>query len=126
MPRNMSFALTTEQVRARTKTVTRRRGWGFLKPGDRLNACVKCMGLTKGETVERLALIEVVSVRREPLTALMRHEQYGRDEATREGFPGLDGKQFVEMFCKYMRPKLGGLTEVTRIEFRYVEEGGAE
>jgi len=34
MPRNISFALTTQQVRNRTKTVTRRAGWLFLKAGD--------------------------------------------------------------------------------------------
>jgi len=27
MPRNMSFMLTTEQIKNRTKTVTRRLGW---------------------------------------------------------------------------------------------------
>jgi hypothetical protein len=30
----MSFALTTEQIRVQKKTVTRRLGWEFLKPGD--------------------------------------------------------------------------------------------
>lgn len=32
--RNMSFALTTPQILNRSKTVTRRAGWSFLKPGD--------------------------------------------------------------------------------------------
>ena len=45
MPRNMSFALTTEQVRRREKTVTRRRGWWFLKPGDIVTAVKKARGL---------------------------------------------------------------------------------
>ena len=52
MPRNMSFSLTTDQVRNRTKTVTRRLGWWknkhgkrLLQVGDIVNACVKCMGL---------------------------------------------------------------------------------
>jgi hypothetical protein len=45
--RSMSFALTTDQVRARTKTVTRRLGWTFLKAGDRIRAVVRCHG--KGE-----------------------------------------------------------------------------
>ena len=62
MPRNMSFMLTTEQIRNRTKTVTRRLGWQFLKTGDVLNACVKCQGLKPGETVERLCQIRVTSV----------------------------------------------------------------
>ena len=41
--------LTKEQILARTKTVTRRLGWWFLKPGDVVWACEKCMGLKKGE-----------------------------------------------------------------------------
>ena len=45
MPRNMSFMLTTEQVRNKTKTVTRRLGWWFLKPGEIVNAVEKGMGL---------------------------------------------------------------------------------
>jgi hypothetical protein len=52
--RNISFALTTAQVRARTKTVTRRVGWTFLKPGDLLQPVVKCRGLKKGERVEKI------------------------------------------------------------------------
>ena len=57
MPRNMSFALTTEQFLNRTKTVTRRKGWRFLKPGDVVMGCKKCMGLKPGEQLERLGLI---------------------------------------------------------------------
>ena len=45
----ISFSLTTPQFRDGTKDVTRRLGWTFLKPGDRLCAVVKAMGLKKGE-----------------------------------------------------------------------------
>ena len=48
MARNMSFALTTEQFKARTKTVTRRFGWWFLKPGDVVRGVEKAMGLKPG------------------------------------------------------------------------------
>ena len=34
MPRNMSFAMTTKQAKAKTKDVTRRFGWWFLKEGS--------------------------------------------------------------------------------------------
>ena len=44
MPRLMSFSMTTPQVRARTKTVTRRLGWRFLKPGVVLWAVEKAQG----------------------------------------------------------------------------------
>ena len=115
MARNISFSLTTEQIRNRTKTVTRRKGWRFLKVGDVLNACVKCMGLQPGEKIERLGKIKVVGLRREPLWYIG-DEAYG---PAYEGFPQLDAKQFVEMFCHHM----GGDGDqfVTRIEFEYVD-----
>ena len=47
MPRNMSFSMTTEAIRDRSKTVTRRLGWSFLQPGDLLWAVEKGMGLKK-------------------------------------------------------------------------------
>jgi hypothetical protein len=118
MPRNISFALTTEQIRNRTKTVTRRLGWKNLKKGDILNACVKCMGLKKGEKPEKLGLIRVVDVRREPLDGPY-YGQKGLEESRREGFD-FSYHKFVEMFCKHM----GGdkNQEVTRIEFEYINE----
>lgn len=78
--RLMSFAHTTPQVLARTKTVTRRDGWKNLKPGTVLRAVDKCMGFRKGEHPRELAIIRVVSVRREPLSAIT------DDDVVREGF----------------------------------------
>lgn len=118
MPRNISFALTTDQIRNRTKTVTRRKGWEWLKPGTILNACVKCMGLKPGEKIERICQIRVTKVNREPL-ATMCQMHYGDTEATKEGFPRMTGTDFVRMFCEHM----GGdeWQDVTRIEFEYLE-----
>jgi len=118
MARNISFALTTEQFKNRTKTVTRRKGWRFLKPGDILNGCVKCMGLKPGEKIERIGRIRVTSVRFEPLSS-MYGKQYGDAEAKLEGFPDMSGDDFVKMFCKHM----GGdpHQEVTRIDFEYLD-----
>lgn len=65
--RNMSFAMTIPQVRNRTKTVTRRLGWKFLKPGDLVRAVKKSMGLKKGETIEVLAILRVLNVWRQRL-----------------------------------------------------------
>jgi hypothetical protein len=114
----MSFTLTTHQVRSRTKFVTRRLGWKRLKPGDVIQACEKCMGLKKGETVVRLAMISVLNVRIEPLHMMAVHKQYGDREAALEGFPHLTGAQFVQMFVQHSGC---GITEpVTRIEFEYV------
>jgi hypothetical protein len=118
----MSFALTTEQIKNRTKTVTRRVGWGFLNPGDIVNACVKCMGLKPGEKVQKLAQIRVVRTRIEPLSRMILQGEYGASEAAKEGFPGWSGDQFVEMFMEHMTAKFSADTLVNRIEFEYVEE----
>jgi hypothetical protein len=114
MPRLMSVSLTLEQVRARRKTVTRRDGWEHLKPGDRLCLVKKAMGLKKGEHVERVADVEVVSVRRERLDAIT------PADVAAEGF-ALTPSEFVEFFCashKGCQPD----SIVTRIEWRYLEE----
>lgn len=112
MSRLMSVSLTEQQVRARTKTVTRRMGWLMLKPGDRLTLCKKVMGRKKGEPLERITDVEVVDVRRERLDAIT------PDEVVAEGFPGDSPDGFVEFFCdthKGCTPE----SEVTRIEWRY-------
>ena len=110
--------LTTDQIRDKTKTVTRRKGWTSLTPGTVLNACVKCMGLKPGEKIERICQIRVTDVRREKLSA-MNILRYGDKEARLEGFPEFSGSEFVRMFCDHM----GGDRHqmVTRIEFEYVE-----
>lgn len=122
--RNISFSLTERQFLDGSKDVTRRLGWTFLKPGDRLMACRKCMGLRPGEKIVRLGEIEVVSVRREPLNfmcysgSIDDRRAYGDAEATREGFPNLVGFEFVDMFCRHMRCQPS--TIITRIEFRRI------
>lgn len=113
--RLISFALTTKQFRNRTKTVTRRNGWwGILKPGDQLMGCEKCMGLKKGERPVRLGVIEVISVRREPLLAM-----FDEPEAcAKEGFPDWDVQQFIDFYCDHN--KVDARDDITRIEFRYL------
>lgn len=121
--RNMSFMLTTEQIRNGTKTVTRRIGWWFLKPGDRLMACVKCQGLGKGGKIEKIREIEVVSTSRERLVnirvKLFRGpESTTQSETAREGFPKMHPDDFIAMFMRHMN--CTALEEVNRIEFKYV------
>lgn len=70
MSRLMSVSFTEQAVVERRKTVTRRKGWQFLKPGDRLTLCRKVMGRKKDEPLVRIAEVEVVSVRRESLGVL--------------------------------------------------------
>lgn len=114
MPRLMSVSLTEAAVVARTKTVTRRMGWLNLKPGDRLTLCRKVMGRRKGEPLVRIVDVEVVSVRREPLTAIT------AAEVVAEGFPAITAGAFVEFFCASHKGCLPTST-VTRIEWRYIE-----
>ncbi|MEW8120041.1 MAG: hypothetical protein AB2792_23010 [Candidatus Thiodiazotropha sp.] len=118
MPRNMSFALTTEQFKNRTKTVTRRKGWKFLKPGDVVMGCKKCMGLKPGEKLERLGRIRIIDTRREDLSDMTFDPEYGQIEVVREGFPGMTPDDFVSMFVDHMGGDVN--QEVTRIEYEYL------
>jgi hypothetical protein len=113
MPRLMSVAFTEHAVRDRTKTVTRRKGWSFLVPGDRLVLCRKVMGRKPGEPLVRVAEVEVVSVRREPLECIT------AEEVALEGFPGMAPTEFVRKFfvdAQGIRPS----EFVTRIEWTYI------
>ena len=139
----MSVSMTADAVIERRKTVTRRKGWTFLKPGDRLTLCRKVMGRKPGEPWERLAEVEVVSVAREPLWELTRRDYattyppalhpggrlliqwagptaYASREVAREGFPGMDPAEFVERFF-LVAQGMKADDEVTRIEWRYLD-----
>lgn len=119
--RNISCALTTPQILAKTKDVTRRMGWLHLKPGDLIQPVKKCMGLKPGEKIEKLGPpVRVVSVRQEPLRAMTDNWSYGHGECIREGFPDMTSEQFVSMFCATHKGCTPG-TEITRIEFEYEE-----
>ena len=114
MPRNISFAMTTPQIMARSKTVTRRFGWWFLKPGDQLCGVKKAMGLKRGEKIERLCLIEVVSVRKEPLCAIT------QEDVIAEGFPDWTPQDFIDFLVKHY--KCDPSKAVNRIEFKYLKK----
>lgn len=128
--RNLSFALTTQQMRDRSKTVTRRKGtfWAkALRPGDLVCAVEKSQGVKRGGIV-RLGVIRIVSVRVEPLDDI--RWCVGSllvEETTAEGFPGMNSRDFVSMFIRHM----GGDGDqiVTRIEFEHTDlpvPGGAK
>lgn len=109
----MSFMLTTEQIINETKTVTRRNGWKFLKPGDVLMAVEKCQGLKKGEKIKPIKPIRVISTHPELLRGIT------KEEVIMEGFPDMTTGEFVEMFCKTHK----GCTPdnvINRIEFEYI------
>lgn len=128
MPRLMSVSHTTDAVRARTKTVTRRTGWLMLKAGDRLTLCEKVMGRRKGDPLVRICDVEVVDVRREKVWDIT------EADIAAEGVPVDDGRfgevytdtgqptplAWIEWFCEAMgvRPD----DDVTRIEWRYLDD----
>lgn len=113
MPRNMSFMITTDQIIKKTKTVTRRLGWKFLKKGDVIWACEKCQGLKKGEKVKKIVKLLVVDVSFEKLSSITQLE------CVLEGFPNLSPNEFIDMFCQEM--KCISSQVVTRIEFKYMD-----
>jgi hypothetical protein len=113
--RNISFRLTTRQIKEHTKTVTRRLGWKNLKPGTLLQAVEKCQGLKKGEKIKKLAVIRVLDVSSELLCQIT----FEPGAPAKEGFPKLTASGFIAMFCREM--KCTPDTEVTRIEFEYIK-----
>lgn len=124
MSRLMSVAMTTDAVIERRKTVTRRKGWTFLKPGDRLTLCRKVQGRKPGEPLDRLAEVEVVAVERQPLSWLCAAGTvlwWAETEVTAEGFPGMDPAEFVQRF--FIDAQGMAMDDlVTRIEWRYLDD----
>lgn len=129
MPRLMSVHFTQAAVEERRKTVTRRKGWGFLQPGDRLTLCRKVRGRKPGEPLDRITDVEVVSVRREMLGLLLTPglllvdgewvTGYGAREVSLEGFPGMTPASFIHEF--FVTPqKISATDTITRIEWRYL------
>jgi hypothetical protein len=119
----MAFSHTAPHILDRSKTVTRRTGWRYLKTGDLIRAVEKSRGLKKGERVRNLAVLRVVSVRVEPLSRLVTEAHYAEDELPREGFPCWSCDEFVEMFLRVNKLKSTSV-RVTRIEFEYVQADG--
>lgn len=114
--RNMSFFLSTEQFKKRTKDVTRRTGWGQAKPGDVVMGCRKCQGIKRG-TLERLGPIIFKSVKSEKLSEI---QDYPQSEIEREGFKGKDAFWFIA----HMRDSIGvpPTAIVQRIEYGYLDD----
>ena len=117
----MSFSLTTPLIVNRRKTVTRRTGWRFLKPGDQVQAVEKARGLKAGD-MNRLAVLRIVDVRREPLRRMIDDPAYGESEIVLEGFEGhpqlAAPERWVEYFASTHDCTIDD--EITRIAFAYV------
>lgn len=111
---NISFSMTTQQVRERRKFVTRRNGWRKLKVGQVLDACEKCQGLKKGEHVVKICKIIVREVTPEPVHAIYTYP----NDCELEGFPELSPLDFVQMYCEHNNCSPG--TIIRRIRFDYL------
>jgi hypothetical protein len=116
----MSFSLTTPQILAREKTVTRRTGWRFLQPGDLIQAVDRTRGFKPGKGPQLLAVLRITDVRVESLARLVDEPLYAEDEIPREGFPCWSRAEFVEMFCRTHGLKTAQC-DITRIQFEYVD-----
>lgn len=108
--KRMSFSKTIIPMRAARKWVTTRIGWRNLKPGDRVLAIEKGMGLAKGERQVEIGEIEIISA--QPATLADRPES----DAMAEGFPGWPWSRFVARYCAAFR--CNPQSAPTRIEFR--------
>lgn len=113
----MSCALTIPQVRARTKTVTRRHldSWHQLAVGDQLTLVERSRGLPSGAKQVVLANVEIVDLR------VVELEDMDEAELVAEGFPDWN----VESFTRFWRASHGVPDEagvlVRRIEWRYLD-----
>ena len=132
---NISFSATKEQFRARRKHVTRRLDRSLRlyhkKPGDILTGIEKAQGLKKGEHIVPMGDIIVLETGREPLDHIITRptrpvplaisKWYGHpvSELELEGFPHINGLDFVRMF--EAMNKCCAETPVTRILFDYVD-----
>lgn len=143
----MSVSHTTAQVRAGTKTETRRLGWRNVKVGDTLTLCEKVMGrrrrcderqhlpracsLCHGtgyvtEPLVRIRDVRVTGVRRERLWSItdegVRAEGLTRNDADFDEWYEPDGwpttVAWVTWFCEAMGCRPD--TEVTVIEWEYL------
>ena len=114
MPRYISFMLTQAQVKAGTKTVTRRLGWKNLKPGTVLIGAEKCQGLGKGGKIKPLRKIKVVDVRRETLSAIT------KEDCAAEGFPEMSPSDFILFFCRTHKG-CAPSSQITRIQFECLD-----
>jgi len=114
--RNMSFSLTTEQYRRGLKTETLRRGWKFLKPGDRFMGVEKAMGLKKGEKLQRMHAAECISNVPTPMDL----EHITPENVKAEGFPNLSPEAFLEFLKEELGVTPGEV--LNRITFKHIFE----
>lgn len=119
--RVISFALTAAQIRARTKTETRRLGWEHVRVGDKLRGVLKSQGRRRDEPLVDLAIVEVVAVRRERLDLI---DGAGLDA---EGFPPVPGDTIEDRRARFVALfPIDGCDPVRVIVFRNIDDDVAD
>jgi hypothetical protein len=116
MTRRMSCSLTVDQVKARTKTETRRHvdTWKDLKPRDRLTLIEKGMGLPKG--ARQVVLADVVVVAND----VVRLYDITEADVAAEGFPEMSAFEFIEMWLHAHGVHFLSQSEAMRFEVRRI------
>lgn len=117
--RNISFAMTKEQFRDRSKDVTRRLGWWDAEVGWQLMGCEKCQGLGPGGKIVRMGAIVLVDARRERLDRMLTDRTYGVVEVCREGFPMMTPLEFVQFFIQGHKGATMN-SVIMRLEFKHI------
>lgn len=118
MARLLSCTFTIPEVKARTKTVTRRaeNTWRSLAVGDSLLLVERTRGLPKGSHVVPLATVVVTSIRVERLYDIT------DEEVALEGFPGMDRFEFIEWWLDtHNVPVFADQTEAMAFRVRRIE-----
>lgn len=118
---NISFALTTPQLLAEQKFVTRRLGWKRIKIGVVHNAVDQIMGFKKGEHPNTLTQIVPIYAMGEKLSRITTFLDYGEKEVFLEGFKDMSPNDFVEFFCDHN--KCETTREINRIAFGMWRDG---
>lgn len=116
MPRRMSCSLTVDQVKARTKTETRRHvdTWKNLRPGDELILVEKAMGLPKGAHQKIIGLVIV--------TENVVERLYDITDAgvVAEGFPDMTPGEFCAFWADSHGVTFHTQTEAMAYEVRVI------
>lgn len=112
--------MTIPAVKARTKTVTRRRAdtWTTLKVGQVLTLIEKGMGLKTGQKQITLAHVRITSITVEPLLNIFDEE----NATAKEGLPEMSPSEFVRFWLHGHHHKITDRSaQCRRIEWAYLE-----
>ncbi len=122
MTMRLVFSETAHAIRERQQTVTRRFGSKYLpiNPGTIIEAVSSDWMLICPIKVPLLGTLEVISVKPEPLRAIIDDIEYGQRELRLEGISSIisPSARVAQIFARHKAATLDSI--MARIEFRYV------